>query len=87
MYLGDISKALLIRDNVSVITNMKYSHLIGSWLQIEVKLFVKRIHELSSPTQAHLYVTQINSTRSHFIGTIELIMCLEFLKTDLKLKF
>ena len=26
MYLGDISKALLIRDNVSVITNMKYSH-------------------------------------------------------------
>ena len=35
MYLGDISKALLIRDNVSVITNMKYSHLIGSWLHIK----------------------------------------------------
>ena len=35
MYLGDISKALLIKDNVSVITNMKYSHLIGSWLQIK----------------------------------------------------
>ena len=34
MYLGDISKALLIRDSVSVITNMKYSHLIGSLLQI-----------------------------------------------------
>ena len=34
MYLGDIFKALLIRDNVSVITNMKYSHLNGSWLQI-----------------------------------------------------
>ena len=82
MYLGDIFKALLIRDNVSVIKNMKYSHLIGSWLQIEVKLFVKKIHEMSGPTQA-----QINSTRSHFIGTIELIMCLEFLKTDLKLKF
>ena len=39
------------------------------------------------PTQAHLYVTQINSTRSHFIGTIELITCLKFLKTNLKLKF
>ena len=87
MYLGDISKALLIRDIVSVITNMKYSYLIGSWLQIEVKLFVKMIHEMSGSTQAHLYVTQISSTRSHFIGTIELIMCLEFLKTDLKLKF
>ena len=35
MYLGDISKALLIRDNVNVITNMKYSHLIGSCLQIK----------------------------------------------------
>ena len=34
MYLGDVSKALLIRDNVSVITNMKYSHLIGNCLQI-----------------------------------------------------
>ena len=34
MYLGDISKVLLIRDNVNVITNTKYSHLIGSWLQI-----------------------------------------------------
>ena len=42
---------------------------------------------MSGPIKAHLYVTQINSTRSHFIGTIELIMCLEFLKTDLKLRF
>ena len=42
---------------------------------------------MSGPTQAHLYVTQINSTRSHFIGTMELITCLESLKTDLKLKF
>ena len=40
---------------------------------------------MSGPTQTHLYITQINSTRSHFIGTIELITCLEFLKTDLKL--
>ena len=45
------------------------------------------IHEMLGPTQAHLYVTQINSTRSHFIEIIELIMCLEFLKTDLELKF
>ena len=42
---------------------------------------------MSGPIKAHLYVTQINSTRSHFIRTIELIMCLEFLKTDLKLRF
>ena len=42
---------------------------------------------MSGPTQTHLYVTQINSTRSHFIGTIELITCLEFLKNNLKLKF
>ena len=39
------------------------------------------------PIQARLYVTQINSTRFHFIGTIELIMCLEFLEIDLKLRF
>ena len=41
---------------------------------------------MSSPTQTHLYVTQINSTIFHFIRTVELIMCLEFLKTNLKLK-
>ena len=40
---------------------------------------------MSGSTQTYLYITQINSTRSHFIGTIELITCLEFLKTDLKL--
>ena len=34
MYLDGMLEALLIRDNVSVITNMEYSHLIGSWLQI-----------------------------------------------------
>ena len=45
------------------------------------------IHEMSSPTQIHLYVAQINSIRLYFIGTIELIICLEFLKTDLKLRF
>ena len=87
MYLSDISTALPIRDNVIVITNMKYSRFIEVGYILEVKLVVKRIHEMSGPTQAHLYVTQINSTRSHFIGTIELITCLEFLKTDLKLKF
>ena len=42
---------------------------------------------MSGPTQTHLYVTQINFTRSHFIGTIKLITCLEFLKIDLKFKF
>ena len=36
------------------------------------------------PTRAHLYVTQINSQIFHFIGIIELIICLEFLKTNLK---
>ena len=45
------------------------------------------IHEMSGLTRAHLYVTQINSIKFHFIGTIELIMCLKFLKTNLKLKF
>ena len=42
---------------------------------------------MPGPTQVHLYVTQINSTIFHFIGTIELIMYLEFLKIDLKLRF
>ena len=36
---------------------------------------------MSGSTQAHLYVTHINSTRLHFIKTIELIMYMEFLKT------
>ena len=87
MYLSDISTALPIRDNVIVITNMNINILLEINYILEIKLFVKRIHEISGSTQAHLYVTQINSTRSHFIGTIELITCLEFLKTDLKLKF
>ena len=38
MYLGDISKVLLIRDNVSVIKNMKYSHLIENWLYIRSQI-------------------------------------------------
>ena len=52
---------------------------------------------MSGPTQAHLYVTQINSIRSHFIGTIELITCVEIFESrfeievlkigSLKLKF
>ena len=42
---------------------------------------------MSDPTQAHLYVTQINSIIFHFIRIVELIMCLECLKTHLKLKF
>ena len=42
---------------------------------------------MSGTTKSHLYVTSINSTRFNFIGTIELIMRLEFSKTDLKLRF
>ena len=52
--------------------------------RLDVKLFIKMIHGMSGLTQAYLSVTQINSTRFHFIGTIELIMCLDFLKTDIK---
>ena len=42
---------------------------------------------MSGTTKVHLYVTQISSTRFHFIETVELIVCLEFLKIDLKLRF
>ena len=42
---------------------------------------------MSGLTQTHLYVRQINSIRFHFIGTIELIIYLEFFKIDLKLRF
>ena len=96
MYLSDISKALPIKENVSVITNMKIHILLEIDYILEVKLFVERIHEMSGPTQAQLYVTQINSTRSHFIGTIELTVFesfenrfeIEVLKIgSLKLKF
>ena len=41
---------------------------------------------MSGPTQAHLYVTEINSLKFHFIGIVELIKCFECLKTGLKLK-
>ena len=40
---------------------------------------------MSGPTRDNLYITQINSPRFHFIGIVELIMCLECLKTSLKL--
>ena len=50
----------------------------------DVKLFIKMIHGMSSLIQSHLFVTQINSIRFYFIGTIELITYLEFLKIDLK---
>ena len=42
MYLSDISKALLLRDIVSVITNIKYSHLIGICLQIRDQIICKK---------------------------------------------
>ena len=41
---------------------------------------------MSCPTQAHLYVTQIKSPRFHFIGIVELIICLKCLKTSLKIE-
>ena len=53
----------------------------------DVKLFIKMIHRILSPSQTHLFVTQINFTRLYFIGIVELIMCLECLKTGLKLNF
>ena len=37
-------------------------------------------------TRANFYVKQINSSRFHFIEIVELIICLECLKTGLKLK-
>ena len=41
---------------------------------------------MSGPTQAHLYVTQINSPRFHFIGIVELTVCLRFLKTGFEIE-
>ena len=41
------------------------------------------IHGLLGPTQAHLSVTQINSTRFYLIRIVELIMCLEYLKNEI----
>ena len=54
------------------------------------------IYGMSGPTQAHLYVTQINSPRFHFIEIVELSVFeifedrfeIEVLKMEsLKLKF
>ena len=75
MYLSGISKVLSIRNNVSVIIkykifiiNYKFGH------RLDVKLFIQKIHGILGPTQTHLSFTQINPTRFHFIGIIELIM-------------
>ena len=59
----------------------------GSPTKSYVKLFIKKIHGISRPTQAHLHVTQINFSIFYFIGIVKLIMCLEYLKTGFKLKF
>ena len=75
-------------NNVSVIIKKQNIHSsLEIGYRLKVKLFIQMIHKMLSPTQAHLSVTQINSTRFHLIGTVELIMCLKCLKTDLKLKF
>ena len=84
MYLGGESRALSIKNHVSFTQQYKIFTLKKNGYISEVELFVKMIHEMSSPTRAHLYFTQINS---HFIGTIELIMYLKFLKIDFKWKF
>ena len=42
MYLSDISTALPIRDNVSVITSMKYLRLIGNWLHIRGQIICQK---------------------------------------------
>ena len=52
-----------------------------------VKLFIKMIHGMLGPTQAHLYAIQINSPRFNFIGIVKLTMCLKIFKTGLELKF
>ena len=86
MYFGGISEVLSIRNNVSVIYKLQniHNHLeIG--YRSDVKLFIKMIHWMSVSTKAHLSVIRINSTRFHFIGTVELLMCLECLKNGLKL--
>ena len=88
MYLGDESRALSIENHVSLTQQYRiFTFNLKNGYKSKVEFFVKIIHEMSGPTPTHLYVTQINSTRFHFIGTIELIMCLKFLKTDLKWKF
>ena len=75
MHLDDISKALLIRNNVNAIIkykifiiNYKFGH------RLDVILFIQMTHGILGLTQAHLSFTQINATRFHFIGIVELIM-------------
>ena len=82
MQLGGESRALSIKNHVS--STQQYKIFTLKKIDQKSNLFIKMIHAMSSPTRAHLYVTQINSTRFHFIGTIELIMCLKYLKTDWK---
>ena len=83
MYLDGESRALL-KNDVSSTQQYRIFTLKKKGYRSEIELFVKMIHEMPGLTRAHLYVTIINSTRFHFIGTIELIMGLKFLKTDLK---
>ena len=88
MYLGGISEVLSIRNNIGAIYKIQNIHnQLEIGYRSYVKLFVKMIHGMSGLTQTHLYVIQINSLRFHFIGIVELIMCLECLKIGLKLKF
>ena len=87
MYLGGKSRALSIKNHVSSTQQYRIFTLKKKVIEQKSNYLLKMIHEMSGPTRTHLYVTQINSIRFNFIGTIELIMCLKILKTDLKWKF
>ena len=88
MYLDSMLEALPIGKQCLCNNKIQTIHIqLKIGYKSFVKLFIKVIHGMSGPTQAHLYVTQINSPRFHFIGIIELTVCLRFLKTGLKLKF
>ena len=88
MYLGSKSRTLSIKNHVSLTQQYRILTFNSKkGYRSEIVLFFKMIHEMSIPTRTHLYITQINSTIFYFIGIFELIMCLKFLKTDLKLKF
>ena len=88
MYMDDMLETLPIGKQCLCNNKIQTIHIqLQIGYKSYVKLFIKMIHRMLSSTQAHLYVTQINSQRFHFIGIIELIVCLRFLKAGLKLKF
>ena len=88
VYLDGMLKALPIGKQCLCNNKIQIFHIqLKIGYKSYVKLFIKMIHGMSDPTQAHLYVTQINSQRFNFMGIVELTVYLRFLKTGLKLKF